>query len=272
MPTCSSEPEWNSGSASRSTSVRSWGLLSSSADSSSFLPAGSTATKGLRQLLRNRGQACQQQWDSRHLLGCQSAWRGDCFCAGGSRTSSSFRGADAQPEPLPSPGHESASLGVLRALGSSQGFPASLPPGLEEMWGMWLSPASPWVWAAGSVTSHPKALVILAPFQSPMVAEAWKQRLDEIWDFQAPLYFDGYLFPVSPSPASPFWERLKNAVSHFFPNSQTSSTMCTCQCFVVNRNSWFYLFCPGNPPAAHRSLKLHEPMHWPRCHLLKINL
>lgn len=63
-----------------------------------------------------------------HLLGCQSAWRGDCLCAGGSRTSSSFRGADTQPEPLPSFGHTSASLGVLRALGSSHGFPASLPP------------------------------------------------------------------------------------------------------------------------------------------------
>lgn len=110
----------------------------------SFLPARSTATKGLSELLGNKGQACPQCEIAGYLLGCQSAWRGDCFCAGGSRTSSSFTGADTQPKPLPSSGHKSASLGVLRALGSSQGFPASLPPsGLEEMWGMWLSPASP---------------------------------------------------------------------------------------------------------------------------------
>lgn len=41
-----------------------------------------------------------------------------------------------------------------------------------------------------------KALVILAPSQSPMVAETRKQRGDESRDSQAPLCFDcdGYLF------------------------------------------------------------------------------
>lgn len=62
-----------------------------------------------------------------YLLGCQPAWHADCLCARGSRTSGSFRGADVQPKPPPGSGHESASLGVLRACSSSQGFPASLP-------------------------------------------------------------------------------------------------------------------------------------------------
>lgn len=209
-----------------------------------------------------------------HLLGCQSAWRG----------------AASVPE---APGPPAASEGLTHsqnhfpALATSQpaweswehsaqaraSWPPSLQTGRDT--GDVVVTSFPWVWAAGSVTSHPKALVILAPFQSPMVAETWKQRADESWDSQAPLYFDDYLFPVSPSLASPFRKRLKNVVSHFFSNPRTSSTMCTCQCFVVNRNSWFHLICPGNPPVSHtvhRSLELHKPMHWSRCHSLKINL
>lgn len=60
--------------------------------------------------------------------------------------------------------------GSPESVGSSQGFPASLPPNWRRCGGCGCH-QFPWVWAAGFVTRRLKPLVILAPSQSPMVAE-----------------------------------------------------------------------------------------------------
>lgn len=155
-----------------------------------------------------------------YLLGCQPAWCGDWLHAGSSRTSGSFRGADMQPNPPPQLWPQVSQPGSPESRGSSRGFPASLQTGGDV--GDVVATSFSGVWAAGSVTSRPKALVILASSQSPMVAETWKQRADESWDSQAPLCFDfdGYLFQVSPLLASLFSERLKNIFSCLFPKSK----------------------------------------------------
>lgn len=79
---------------------------------------------GLSEFPRNKRQA-GHRW---YLLGCQPARRGESLHAEGSGTSVGFSGADVRPKPPLGSGHKSASLGAPRAWGSSQGFPASLPP------------------------------------------------------------------------------------------------------------------------------------------------
>lgn len=285
----SSKPKGNASSASRLLSTRGQGLASACTDSLQLSSCQvhcdqgiwGTARVGVTSREANARQAGGGE-QAGYLLGCQLGWRGDCLHATGSRTSGSFRGADAQPKPPPGSGHQSASLGVLRASAQARASqPPSLPTGGDvgdvvvtsspesEPLALWRDVSKPWwSWLPLSLLWWPR-------HKNRGEMRAGTPRLHYVLILM--VIFSR--FPLCRLPPSERDLRMLFLVSFQNPvtSSSTTTHTRTYQRFVVNGKSRCYFSCPGNPPALHTGLRLTylsytNPRCWPRCQSPKLNL